>query len=95
MFFSLFRRRPASEIADGEMVIARILSVATHPRRAGFLVVYECDGGRREALLPCDPAPRGSDLVKAGRTLRLTVFDDGALIVDVEELTAARLARVA
>ena len=91
--FSFLRRRLApTTLADGEMVIARIVSVEPHPTRPGFLVVYEIDGGRREALLPCDPLPRGGQLVQPGRTLRLTVFDDGGLIVDVEALIAARLA---
>lgn len=93
--FSFLRRRLAPTLADGEMVIARIVSVEPHPTRPGFLVVYEIDGGRREALLPCDPLPRGGHLVEPGRTLRLTVFDDGALIVDVKGLVAARLARAA
>ena len=83
-------------LEDGETVVGRIIDVALD--EDGFRIRYTIDGGERTAILPTDPRVAvvpGRELVKVGRLLRLTVYDDGRVLGEVRELAPARHARCA
>lgn len=86
----------AARIEDGETVAARIAEVRlADDGRRGFLVRYQVDGAERTGYLTADPQHDrvevvGRELIAPGRLLRLTVWDDGALIVEVAMLAPAR-----